>query len=91
MTKVEGKVRAGIIGTGSIAEISHFPSIQNLPQVDLVAVADVVEEKVKAAAKKWGAEAWYTDYQDMLKRGAELQEKAIALEKEILAIVEAKL
>ena len=68
MTKVEGKVRAGVIGTGSIAEIAHFPSIQSLPQVDLVALADVVEDKVKAAAAKWGAEVWYTDYQDMLKR-----------------------
>lgn len=68
MTKVKGKVGAAVIGTGSIAEIAHFPSIKNLPQVDLIAVADVVEDKVKSAAKRWGAKAWYTDYQGMLKR-----------------------
>lgn len=68
VSKVEVPIAAGVIGTGSIAEIAHFPSIRDLPQVELVAVADVSEDRVRSAADRWGARAWYTDYRDMLER-----------------------
>jgi len=62
------KVGIGIIGCGSIAEIAHFPSIQQIPEAELIAVCDVGEEYTKRGVKKWGAKAAFKDYQEMLKR-----------------------
>jgi predicted dehydrogenase len=39
-----------------------------LPEAKLVAVCDINEERAKAMAKKYDAEAWYTDYIKLLKR-----------------------
>ncbi len=62
------KVGVAVIGAGSIAEIGHFPSIQQIEEAELVAVCDPVEEYRNRAINKWGAKAAYADYQDMLKR-----------------------
>ena len=62
------KVGIGIIGCGSVAEIAHFPSIQQIPEAELIAVCDVGEEYTKRGVKKWGAKAAFKDYQEMLKR-----------------------
>jgi len=61
-------IAVGVIGAGSIAEIAHFPAIRDEPSTKLVAVCDTDKDRVKAAAKKWGAAGWYTDYLDMLSK-----------------------
>lgn len=61
-------VGIGVIGCGSIAEIAHFPSIQQIEEAELIAGSDPVEEYRIRAEKKWKAKATYEDYQDMLKR-----------------------
>jgi predicted dehydrogenase len=68
MTDEKKKVGIGVIGAGSVAEIAHFPSIAQIPEAELVAVCDVVEEHGQRAIKKWGAKYSYTDYQEMIKR-----------------------
>jgi len=69
MTKNKIKhVGIGVIGAGSVAEIAHFPSIQQIPEAKLIAVCDIVEEYAKRGVKKWGAKEAYKDYQEMLKR-----------------------
>jgi predicted dehydrogenase len=68
MTDKKKKVGIGVIGAGSVAEIAHFPSIAQIPEAELVAVCDVVEERCERAIKKWGAKYSYTDYQEMIKR-----------------------
>ncbi len=60
------KVRFGIIGCGSIAEIAHFPSIKKIPETELVAVCDANEKTAEQAAAKWNAKASFADYRDML-------------------------
>ena len=55
-------VRMGVIGCGSIAEIAHLPSITQRKEAKLVAVCDLDDDQVKAAAAKWGAERHFTDY-----------------------------
>ena len=62
------KVGIGVIGCGSVAEIAHFPSIQHIPEGELIAVCDVVKENADREIKKWGAKVAYKDYQKMLKR-----------------------
>jgi len=60
------KVGVGVIGCGSIAEIAHFPSIEESPEAKLIAVCDIDEKRVKQAAEKWKAEKYYTDYRELL-------------------------
>lgn len=49
------KVKIGIIGTGWIAE-SHISAYKNMPDVEIVAMADLVPGKAEAFAKKFGVE-----------------------------------
>jgi len=60
-----GEIRVGVIGCGSIAEIAHFPRIKENPETELVAVCDIDAKKAEAAARKWKAKSWYTDYNRM--------------------------
>lgn len=41
--------RIGLVGFGSIAENGHLPALQSLPGVEVVAVADVSEERLARA------------------------------------------
>jgi predicted dehydrogenase len=63
----KGKVGIGIIGCGIIAD-AHIQRYLNNPDAEIVAVCDIVEEKAKKAAGLAQTEAWYTDYNEMLKR-----------------------
>ncbi len=49
-----GKVRIGIIGAGNIAQNAHIPSYLKQPDVELVAVCDLKEERAKEVASKYG-------------------------------------
>jgi predicted dehydrogenase len=62
------KLRVGIIGTGGIANGKHMPSLAKLPEVEMVAFCDIVEERAQQAKAKYGAEgsAVYTDYRKLL-------------------------
>ncbi len=57
-----------VIGCGGIATKAHLPSISEIPEGKLIAVADAVKEKAKGAAERFGAKAYYTDYRKLLKR-----------------------
>lgn len=59
-------IRAGVIGVG-LYGMGHVESYLALPNVDLIAIADVDEAKVKSVAREHGIPQWYTDYEDMLK------------------------
>lgn len=63
------KLKVAIIGCGGIANGKHMPSLSKLNTVELVAFCDIVEEKAKEAAKKYGMEnaKCYTDYKELLK------------------------
>ncbi|NOZ22284.1 MAG: Gfo/Idh/MocA family oxidoreductase [Planctomycetes bacterium] len=60
-------VRVGFIGTGGISRM-HRRNLTQLPDVEIVAMCDVVEEKVQEAAAEHSARA-YTDYRKMLRKG----------------------
>lgn len=62
------KVGIGVIGCGVIGVNGHIKRYLNNPNAKIVATCDVVEERAKEAAKLAGAEAWYTDYNEMLAR-----------------------
>ena len=60
------KIGVGIIGSGSIAEIGHCPSIQALPNAELAALCDTNTDFLASMAKKWEPRKTYTDYTDLI-------------------------
>ena len=52
MSKLD-KVRVGLIGCGAFGE-SHLATYAGLPFVEVVAVADAVEERARALASRYG-------------------------------------
>lgn len=62
------KTRVGFIGTGNISHC-HMEGYKALPEfVDVVAVCDLDEEKVKKYAAQYNVPHWYTDYNEMLEK-----------------------
>ncbi len=66
-TRSNGKsrVKIGIIGCGAIGQRRHLPEAAASQDVDLVAVCDVNEKRVKQIADQYGATP-FTDYRDLL-------------------------
>ncbi len=59
-------VRVALIGAGHLSTRFHYPSLRSLPDVELVAVADLVPERAAAAAQRFGIPASYGDFRQML-------------------------
>ena len=61
-------VKVGIIGCGGIANAKHMPSLKNLPNVEMVAFCDIIEERAVKAKADFGTEdaKVYTDYKKLL-------------------------
>lgn len=68
MAGQDGKVRVGIIGTGQIGK-SHVRKYKEMPEVEMVAVADLREEEARRVAAEHGIPRVFTDYHEMLKLG----------------------
>lgn len=60
-------VKLGIIGCGVISNAAHLPDATKSPLVELVAVADLIEERVKAAAEKYNVPTAYKSGDELLK------------------------
>ena len=64
---MEKKLRIGIVGVGSIATVCHLPSYEKLSDlVEVVAVADIVPERAKAAAEKFGIPHYFASVEELL-------------------------
>ncbi|MGI6173634.1 MAG: Gfo/Idh/MocA family protein [Christensenellales bacterium] len=63
------KVKIGIIGCGGIANGKHMPALKRLPDVEMVAFCDIIEERAVKAAKEYGAKGAkvFKDYKELLK------------------------
>lgn len=59
--------RVGIIGAGGIAKGVHAPGWQSLPNVSLVAVADINKASASALAMEYKVPHVFTDYQELLR------------------------
>ena len=61
------KLKIGIIGTGWIAE-SHIQSYKNMPDVEIVAAADLIPGKAEAFMKRFGVEGvrFYPSHKEMI-------------------------
>ncbi len=59
-------VRIGFVGAGSHAMANLYPALATIDDAQLLAVCDLVEEKARRAAQKYGAQQWFTHVDDML-------------------------
>ncbi len=59
------RVRIGFAGAGGIATEAHLPALKEVDGAEIVALADVSEDRAKAAAEKFGGKA-YADWREML-------------------------
>lgn len=60
------RVRVAFIGAGRQANWRHYPSVVSQPDVEVVAVCDLVPERAAATAARWGIPKTYQDHQHML-------------------------
>jgi inositol 2-dehydrogenase len=61
-------IRIGLIGAGRMGKVFAHTLAYNVPEVDLVAVADRDLQTSQEAAAHYGIPHSYTDYQELLKR-----------------------
>jgi len=57
-------VQVGIIGTGGIAQ-THLRAIADIPEIEVVAVADI-KERAEKTARQWNIPHFFEDYHDLL-------------------------
>ncbi len=60
------KLKAGLIGCGSIANYAHLQNLVKIDNVDLVWVADIIKEKAVKAAEKYNVPRYTLDYHEIL-------------------------
>src|SRR5215212_3218193 len=72
------RVKIGIIGAGMIAHRSHAEAFQQVPDAEVVAVADVDAERAKSFAEKYEIPQVFSHYEEMLSQ-ADLDAVSVAL------------
>lgn len=60
-------LRVALVGCGNIGMNGHLPAYANIPEAELVAVCDLVEERADIAGRQSAADS-YTDYLRILER-----------------------
>lgn len=60
-----GTVRVAVVGAGGIANSVHLPSLKEMPDVELVAICDLLPERAQQQAEKWGIPKTYTLIREM--------------------------
>ncbi len=61
------KLKVGVIGAGSIAQIVHLPILEKMEGVELAAICDVDDKKIKNLSEKFHIPRWYFLIDNMIK------------------------
>ncbi|MCC6443593.1 MAG: Gfo/Idh/MocA family oxidoreductase [Armatimonadetes bacterium] len=61
------RYRAGLIGCGAMSQ-PHLAALQSVSTIEIVALADIADEKLQAAGKQWNVSHLYTNFEEMLAR-----------------------
>ena len=62
------KLKVALVGAGGISQIFRIPALQNIENVELVALCDVDEGKVGFIAKKYEIKNVYYDIENLLRK-----------------------
>ncbi len=60
------RLRVGVIGTGGISQV-HLEAYAAHPEVEIAALCDINEERVRGCGQKFDVSRLFTDYRDMLR------------------------
>ncbi|MCX8106306.1 MAG: Gfo/Idh/MocA family oxidoreductase [Ignavibacterium album] len=60
------KIKIGVIGLGSIAQLVHLPNLNKLDNAEIVAVAEIKKNRLNTIADKFGINQRFSDYREML-------------------------
>jgi len=66
------KVRVGVLGCGAVANFTYLRGISEIESAELVAACDLVEERAREAAARYGIPQVYADLDEMLASDIEL-------------------
>lgn len=59
-------MRVGLVGCGTVAGYGHLPAIKSIDEIELVALSDINEARLKEYGERFGAKRLFTDYKEML-------------------------
>jgi len=59
--------KLAVVGCGSFADWMYFPNINKTPGVKCVAACDIIPERARKAADRFGIPAWYPDVQTLIR------------------------
>jgi virulence factor len=62
----KSQVRIAMIGAGSMANHVHYPSLASFSDVEIAAICDLDEARLRATADKYEVEGRYTNYRKMV-------------------------
>ena len=62
------KVKIAFIGAGGLANAVHYPSLAEIESAKIVGISDLVEEKMRQTAEKYGIEKTFTDYKELIEK-----------------------
>lgn len=65
-TQDKRRARIAIVGAGWWSTQAHLPSLKQYPDAEVVAIADLNQEKLRAAGDAYGIQCRYTDFRQML-------------------------
>lgn len=60
------KVKVALIGAGGMANTVHYPSLAEFEDVDIVGICDIIPDKLRATANRFGIKNRFADYREML-------------------------
>ena len=59
-------LKIGIIGCGRVTESFHLPALKQLPNTEVVGLADIDKERLNRVANQFRIEHRATEYSDLL-------------------------
>lgn len=62
------KVKVAFIGAGGMANAVHYPSLSEIELAKIVGISDLIEEKMRQTAEKYGIEKMFKDYKELIEK-----------------------
>ena len=66
--KAEKKVRIGFVGVGGMGQAAHLRHYAQVPNCEVVALAEINVAQGERVAQKWGVPKVYADHNEMIKK-----------------------
>ena len=67
-SRASKKLRIAFIGAGGRALMAHYPSLSDIPEAELVAVAELDEQRLHKTCDLYDIKGRYSDYRQLLER-----------------------